>query len=336
MIIKGLFAALILLSGLSLQASENLGQLKLGVATTSLLRGRLTVRLPPDAKVEPMGQNIMAAPVSELEQTRVVLDAGPQRMVIMTDELFCLATQDIENKILKSFLQAGFKGAIRPLAVSAPLKAYAFYPQSGPQDEQAILVMSVYLVRSDSTVQSLRFYVNPAAERETAQASRLAETICATLREGARSLNTKHGDRELCAYSQKPAALITVPDGYAVTDQPGPDFVVYHIRKLVRYSEPKTNVGVYFGDHPRRDDGYTHKEDAKLFGKNVEWYERITKDGDESTIEEDALVSLHSLFLNLGQSDLPSYADVFLRAGNAVGMQELKRIAATLRFGEEH
>jgi hypothetical protein len=95
-------AALALLSGFSLQAAERLGELRPGAAVTDLLGGRLTIRLPRGAHIEAMAHSVMSAPAAEAEQTRIVLDAGPQRMVIMTNELFSLASKDIQNKISKN------------------------------------------------------------------------------------------------------------------------------------------------------------------------------------------------------------------------------------------
>ena len=110
----GSLAALVLLSGLSLQAAEELVQLKPGAAVTNLLGGRLTVRLPPGAKIEAMAHSIMSAPAAETEHTRVVLDAGPQRMVIMADELFSIAGKDIEKRISEGFTKDHFKATLRP------------------------------------------------------------------------------------------------------------------------------------------------------------------------------------------------------------------------------
>ena len=161
--------ALVLLSGLSLQAAEGLAQLKPGSAVTKLLGGRLTVRLPTGAKIEPIARNIRAASAAELEQTRIVLDAGPQRMVIITYELFCLASEDIEERISNQFKKDHLKALRKPLALPSPLKAYAYFPQSPTQSEEANLVMGVYLIRSDSTMQQIAVYVNPGGAREFAQ-----------------------------------------------------------------------------------------------------------------------------------------------------------------------
>ena len=209
----------------------------------------------------------------------------------------------------------------------SPLKAYAFFPQSPTQKEEANFVMGVYLIRSDGTIQQLKVYVNPEGARELSKVSNLAKAICATISEGKKQMNAAAGDRELFAISKERTTLITVPDGYVVTLQPGPDFTVHHIRKLVKFGDPSMSIGVYFGDYPSRDQGYSRKEKGNLLGKNVDWYERITHEDVESFVEDDALVSL-------GAGGHPSFADVFLKAGDAAGMQELRKTAATLRIGE--
>ena len=120
--------------------------------------------------------------------------------------------------------------------------------------------------------------------------------------------------------------MITVPEGYVVTLQRGDDFVVYHSRKLVKWGDPSANIGVYFGDFPSRHEGYSRKEGGRLFGKNVDWYEKITKEDGDSYVSDDALVSLGP--------ERPHFADVFLSAEDAAVMQELKKTAATLRIRE--
>jgi hypothetical protein len=200
-------------------------------------------------------------------------------------------------------------------------------PQSPTQKEEANLVVGLYLIRSDGTIQELGVYVNPEGAQQFSKVSKLADAICATITEGKRSMNTARGDRELSALSKEKVALITVTDGYVVTLQPGPDFTVYHIRKLVKFGEPSMSIGVYFGDHISRHQGYSRKEGGRLFEKNVDCYENITQQYGESSIDDDALVSLDP-------GAAHSFADVFLRAGDAAGMQELKKIAATLRYGE--
>ena len=320
------FAIIALLSCLPL-AAKNLGDMKCGPAVTELLAGRLTLRLPPEARIKAMSHGLMSAPASQAEETRAVVDAGPQRMVIMAYELFSLASDDVERRISEQFKRNGEKIRLRPWELPSGLKAYAFFPESATRDEVANLVMGVYLIRSDQTIQQVAIYVNPEGAQASAKASILAGAICATLAEGKRSLNQASGERELMAVSPQKSMLVTVPNGYVTTRQDGPDFRVYHIRKLVMFGEEAMSIGVYLGDYPSGQTGYTRRETGRLFEREIEWSEEMANENGESSIDDDAIVPL-------AYPGLPSYADVFLHAGDVAGMQELKTTAATLRIGD--
>ena len=54
----------------------------------ALLDGRLAARLPAGATVQPVPASLMGAPASSETETRVVLDVGAERLVMMATELF--------------------------------------------------------------------------------------------------------------------------------------------------------------------------------------------------------------------------------------------------------
>src|SRR5512136_940564 len=74
-----------------------LGKLPLADRPIQLLGGRLTVRMPAAARVEPRQRSIMSAAESGEEETRVVLDAGPERLVLLASELFARFEGDLET-----------------------------------------------------------------------------------------------------------------------------------------------------------------------------------------------------------------------------------------------
>src|SRR5437879_1310614 len=74
-----------------------LSKLALGKQPTVLLGGRLSVVMPPGANVQPSGHDIMAAPTSSEEETRVVVDAEKERLVLMAYELYALSGGNLER-----------------------------------------------------------------------------------------------------------------------------------------------------------------------------------------------------------------------------------------------
>ena len=78
---------ILLLIGSGQALAGKLGAKKLSAKTTDLLAGRLTIRLPEKARIEPRQASIMAAAQAAEEETRVVLDAArtvPYRFVVTT------------------------------------------------------------------------------------------------------------------------------------------------------------------------------------------------------------------------------------------------------------
>lgn len=321
---------LILLCSQLLPAADRFGQIKLGLKASDLLDGRLTICLPAEARVEAMQHGIMSAPEANAEQTRVVIDAGRQRMVIMTYERFATG-KDFESQVKQEIAKFPRKIEAREWKLGAPLKGYAYFPVTPAVSEEANLVMGLYVVRSDETVQEVRAYVNPDGAKNFAEASSLAKAVLQTVAEGRKALDSTGGDRELFAYSKESVILITLPSGYVATSQRGPDFLVHHIHKVTGLGSPAETIGIYLGDYPETHNDYVKKDSGALFGKSVDWLEKTERDEGQAVIVDDALVSLRSWFWN---RDLPSYADVFLSAEDNAAMQELKKIAATFRIGK--
>jgi hypothetical protein len=108
--------------------------------------------------------------------------------------------------------------------------------------------------------------------------------------------------------------------------------MVHHVRKLVRLGETAESLGLYLGDHPSRDrQGFKEAGSAVLFGKQAQWYEKENTENGETVYFTSAIVPLGQPTPSHDR-DMPSFADVFLSAGDRAGTEELKKVAATLRI----
>jgi hypothetical protein len=314
-------------------ASAQLGQLKLSAKTTDLLNGRLTVRVPAQGQPHAIERSIMAAPDAVSETTRIVIDSGGQRMVLMAYELFARTDQGFEQAVQKTSAKLPVKGRIEEYPLPSRLRGIAYFPVTPTHNEEANLVMGIYVAQADGTVQYVAFYVNRSAAKDFNAATVLAGSMAKTIAAGPRRLNTSAGEREFSAYSPKNVIFATVPDGYVVTTQDGPDFMVHHVRKMVRLGETAESLGLYVGDHPSSNrEGFKDTGSAVLFGKQAKWYEKEDTQNGETVYFTSAIVLLGEPKPQ-GERDMPSFADVFLSAGNRAGIEELKKIAATLRIG---
>src|SRR5207344_1243206 len=81
------------------------------------------------------------------------------------------------------------------------------------------------------------------------------------------------------------------PDGWAITAQPGPDFTVYHLRKLTILGAPAVSCGIYLGGHASYqfsqsgiDKTKVKTSPAKLFHTAATW-QTWTADGTRFTTE---------------------------------------------------
>jgi len=319
------------------KAADSLGQLTVPTAKTDLLVGRLKISVPIVGKVQPVQHGIMAAPEADSEQTRVLIDAGEQRMVLMVDELFARAATNFEGEAQKAAARFPMKVNFKKWPLAAPLRAIAYFPVVPTKNEEANFVMGVFVAGPDGSVLNLVWYVNPAAAAQFSTVATLAESMAGTIVSGTRALDSTSGVRELSANSKTKSVFVTVPEGYVVTAQRGPDFIVHHIHKVTVFGDEEATLGIYLGDHPSPNrEGFSDQGMGNLFGKRVPWYQKVTDENGSRTIMAGAVVSLGpSLFGYAlpGRGDGPSYADVFLAASEASIVEELKSIAMSLRIG---
>jgi hypothetical protein len=210
------------------------------------------------------------------------------------------------------------------------LRAYACTALGPEIDKEANLVMGVYVAQADGTVEELAFFINQEAASNFAAATELAQSIARTIAPGTRKLDISAGDRKLSAYEGD--LVITVPEGFVMTEQEGSDFLVYHLRKITSFSEPPAAIGIYVGDHPpKNDESMKPNGHLTLLGQQVQWFEQeVDLDGEQGLYDR-ALIKIVSW---PSVQEPPGYVDVFLQARNAAGMNELKKIAGTLRFGD--
>src|SRR4030095_4635439 len=71
------------------------------------LRDRVSLRLPTGAREEPMVQSVMHAPESREDQSRIVIDAGAERLIIMVYELYTLTGDDFAASLRAEFARIG-------------------------------------------------------------------------------------------------------------------------------------------------------------------------------------------------------------------------------------
>jgi hypothetical protein len=318
-------------------AAGELGKLALDQKPIDLLGGRLTMRFPAGARIEARRASIMAAPEAAQHETRVVLEKGEEKLVVTTYEMFAVAAADFDKQARDDLGKLRGKGgaafAIAPLATGSPkLRALAATASALDLTKKGQLVLALFVVHGDGTVQWIGFAVNPAAGKDAAGCLALARRVTATLAPGPRALQRAAGVRHLDILAPGSELQATVPAGWVASVQPGPDFIVHHLRKLTSYGSPSLGIGVYVGGHPqyqhRQTDGPAPKVTVvkgKLLGKDVEWQQWQRGAGKDASTTLEAIAPLP------GNARLNAH--VFATVADAALLKEVQPIVATLKVG---
>jgi hypothetical protein len=315
-----------------------LAKLKPGSKTTSLLAGRLTVKVPDSAKVIARRASIMAAEEATEEETRIVIDAGKERLVIMTWELFSLKGSDFSKragKYLKESLPEAerAKANIEHIAMAkTDPDVYALAPVSHDLKREAIMVLSAVIGHPDGTVQFMAFYLNPKGATDIPGVTKLARSILGTLGSGKRRLGLAAGSRKLSAFEK--SLEVQVPKNVAHAVQQGPDFLVHRLSPVAALNDARGSLGIYIGGHPsyqykQRENrsmgkwkAQVTKKKSKLLGSEIEWH-RWDKDGWHTAEAILALPGAKNLLLH-----------IFAGGPKASQVDEMIKIAATLKMAK--
>jgi hypothetical protein len=279
--------------------------------------------MPLGAKIEARPFNIMSVPESEEHETRVVFDAGQERLVLMAHESFALAGDNFEKDV-RDWV-ATWKGKYQIEAVQLPtsgLKTVSVIPLEPPdhsRSDDATFVDGVFVGSDDRTIQSLDVYVNAAAEKDVQGCRAVAHQILMSVAQGKKRLKLAAGERRLFAYSKDLEISVTVPKNMVTTKQVGPDFLVHRLIVLGRLGADSESIGIYVGNHPDFHPG-AKRTDGMMFGKKVEW-QSFRKGG--------GLEALCKLPI---PGDIPLFAHVWVQAPNEARLGELKQVAESMKL----
>jgi len=301
---------------------------ELGKATLSdkpikVLGGRLMVRMPLGARTEARLFGIMSAPESDEHETRVVFDAGQERLVLMAHENFAFAGDDFEKDVREWVAKWSGKYRIETLQLpTRGLKAVAVIPLNAPdhsRSDDATFVEGLLVESADRTIQSLDVYVNTAAEKDLEGCKAVAHRILMSVAPGKKELQLAAGERRLFANSKDLEISITVPKNTVATKQVGPDFLVHRLIVLGRLGADSGSIGIYVGGHPSFKPGAKRGE-GMIFGKNVEWHSFEQGGGLEALCKFPI------------PGDIPLFAHVWVQAPNDAQLGALKQASESMKL----
>lgn len=317
----------------------------------SLLGDRLTLQPPVGTKLKARGHSVMAAPTPVEEETRLVLDAGAERLVIMSYELFLRSGSDFGRAAQAQVVQdfGPQAPALEPLVpVDPALRVVLAVPSSFDRSAEAIPVLVAYVAHPDGFVQQLAFYVNPAAAQDAAgcggpgksagaatggaaplsRCVALAKAVASSLRVGGRKLELAAGARRLQGQYDDDAFVVAAPAGSSTSVTRGPDFTVHRVRLPAQLGEAQPSLGVYVGGHPSyqyRQSGQaagTSTLSGKLFGRTEQW--------QVWTVQPGALMA-ELIVDHPWSSAQGTKVHVFASGRDEAALREVLAVAATLR-----
>jgi hypothetical protein len=272
------------------------------VTSIQLLDGRLAVVMPAGAAVQPIPPSLMGAPASTEAETRVLFDAGQERLVIMVNELFQYSSADfqaeVEALVARWELPAGSRVRTMRLTPAEPTGIEIVPVARMPleRERQAVPVMDAFVRQADSSVQQLSYYVSPNAADDAEGCGMLAFEILRRLTAGARPLAAHVGVRELAGLAGVPALTVTVPPGWVVTTRRGLSFVVHTLHRMTPLGANAAVITVYLGGRPsplhrQVPAASVTRRPGTLLGRPAEWY-LIGADDDPTLLRREALVDL--------------------------------------------
>lgn len=275
-------AALVLITALATACGASKAKLATpGGPRMELLDGRLAFTPSATAELEPRPHDVMGAPTSAAEESRVILVPGEPyaHFVLLANETF--ATMPTDPAAAKAAISAFLgDGAIGEVTLADGATAIEYLPRPSSHDGPR-LVYAALVTMADRTVIELDYYVLPEDDSDRAAWVSQARALTATMTRGTRAI-----DRSARTVTFEGLAL-DAPADTSFTAQPGPDFAVYRLRTIGPLGSPATIVGVYLGGHPsyqhaQAEDGASAvtTEAGTLLGTAVEWH-RWTHDGVE-------------------------------------------------------
>lgn len=284
----------------SAASGGGLGQLTLQDKPLEVLGGRVLVRMPEGAKVEPRkAANIMGADPSADEEGRIVLDSGSERFVVMAQETFQWAGKDFKEAIGRQYAHC----TIAPMQPGKETpESYLLVPKEVKPGREATGVAFACIVLPDKTVVRLGAYVNPAACQDIPGCTELARQILCHATGGNVPLRREAGTRRLRAMITGKDLQIDLPADHVVTGRRGPDFFVYYIRPISPLGVVPPTLVLYQGAHPSafhkkgETDGAkppeTTSADGTFLGQKTSWVKWSSGTGDQARTHAEAIVAV--------------------------------------------
>lgn len=312
-------------------ACGGLAALPRAESPSALLEGRLSIVPLAGTELLPRPGPLMGAPSPTDKETRLFLESGDDKLVIMAYELERLAGEDFLSSAPAWFQPA--PGAPGPAWQTLTLPqtpgglrqvvGWAETPILGAGD--AVPALMGLARHPDGTAQLVIFYVTPAAATaDGLGCTALALDLARSLEAGPRTLDRAGGEHSLAQLAGQAALTLSLPPDVLLSEQRGPDFTVFLAQPLLPISAGAQMMGIYIGDHPEDLPEGTPLA-GTLLGQAVSW--TTWTEGNPGELA----VSRQELILPLPEGEGSArMLHVFLSADQPEDLPRLQALAETL------
>jgi hypothetical protein len=254
----------------------------------SVLKDRIFLKCPATAKSEPRPHNLMEAPPSEEQETRILFDLGDKRMVIFAQEMNALAGKNLLKDVKSLYTNAERADYVfQEINTPDSMPAVLTLPAKHDTSQEAILINSVLIETKDSSLIQIGAYINPKAYSSLKAYLALSDSILKSAIAGNRKIEFHARNASLPLAGNLSKLIAEIPDHYLTIIKKGDDFTTYQIRKIqnITTSIPG-GIIIYSGSHPSllaptyNFSPENGKEKTDLFlGKKMRWtcYDDETK-----------------------------------------------------------
>jgi hypothetical protein len=246
----------------------------------SMLKSRIYLKCPPEARNEPRPYNLVHVTPSEEQETRITIDTGDKRLVLFAQEMNALAGKNLRTDVESMYTSAERSDyRFQELKTADGMRAVMTTPTRYDTTKDAILINSLIVQMKDSSLVQIGAYVNPKAFIVLKSYLSLTDSILHTAIAGPRKIDFQYRKSVLDLPGSLTKLLIELPDHFLLISSKGDDFIDYQIRKIQSVTIPVSGgIIIYSGFHPAslaleyKFNPEDVKEKEELFlGKKIKW-----------------------------------------------------------------
>lgn len=246
-----------------------------------LLNKKLYLDMPANAKLMPRVADIMATDPNQNQETRIFIENGDRKLVIMATETLIMATDNFLTELNKA--EPATEDYSRKMlntgdSVITILNTPTIYFDS---TESAILINSLLVKNPDKTVSRVDAYINPEAYAVKDEYIRLSEKIFNTLAKGTRRLNLSPKSESVKIFGTTSKIKMNLPKNYFVLADEKYDFGVLRVNTYRMLGDTTfSSMTIYTGHHPTYfyneyalNEADAKKVPGKYLGQAIDWLE---------------------------------------------------------------